>query len=292
MKVRQEIEFLRVISAFGIVWCHSIVWGSDFAYAGLASFIVISVFLAGNLRRPLNQQFARRLQVLLAPWLAWFCIYGAINIVIHKSFLPKHDDLISGVLAGTHIHLWYLPFMFVVLTGIDLLPSVIDAPVRAHLGAIGALLLLASSSLWRPATTAAGAPWMQYAQASAAVMVGLFAQGSNSIGRVTRVGYAFALVLVSLLAVSVDGVGLPYAIGIPVTLWILFVAPSWMKTTNFHALATLTFGIYLIHPPFIWLDKKYHLTHGLWTPIWVFAASAVSIAALRRLAPRVAGVLT
>ena len=48
MRKRADIEFLRVLSTFGIVWFHSGVFGHEFAYSGLIVFLILSMYLAGG----------------------------------------------------------------------------------------------------------------------------------------------------------------------------------------------------------------------------------------------------
>ena len=112
MKIRQDIELLRVLSALGIVWFHSETKGSNFGHSGLIFFLILSVFLGGGQQ---NSSIQKRAKRLLVPWLIWFAYYGAINLVLQKSVIPLNNGLIAGVLSGPRIHLWYLPFIFFVL---------------------------------------------------------------------------------------------------------------------------------------------------------------------------------
>lgn len=60
MKVRQDIEILRVLSAFGIVWFHSGAPGRAFAYSGLVIFIILSVYLSQHGNQHISTRFRIR----------------------------------------------------------------------------------------------------------------------------------------------------------------------------------------------------------------------------------------
>jgi len=113
-----NVDRLRILATFGIVWFHTVgIPGRHVAYAGLAIFIMLS-FAYVTLRSPMATSAAilsERFKRLLLPWAFWWLIYLAAKM--GKSVLsntPFSADIDLGwILAGPSIHLWYLPFAFV-----------------------------------------------------------------------------------------------------------------------------------------------------------------------------------
>ena len=114
----QAIELLRIVAAFGIIWFHSKL--PEFgivSYGGLVIFLTFSSYFAAIAPISRPDYLLRLGKRLLLPWAAWWLVYGALNLADHRPLLLPHHDITLGVLTGTHIHLWYLPFIFAVVTG-------------------------------------------------------------------------------------------------------------------------------------------------------------------------------
>ncbi len=303
---RPDIEGLRLLSAFGIVWFHSAHSGGRIAlalaYSGLVVFLVLSVALGGRSGQPDAATLQRRALRLLRPWLFWFGLYVAFNALRGLPAFPLDAGWAAGVLAGPSIHLWYLPFMFGVLVLLDLLRAHVALRTLAAAGFVVALALMATAPWWRPVTLTLPYPALQWADALAPVAVGVFALGARSgcWSRRAVLAMAAALVLVATALVAFEWVGTPYAVGLAASLLVLLRQPSgrpcrpWRPWPGFaSALTDCSFGVYLSHS----LVFALLLAHGPVLPDWglpvaIFALALAGTWVLRRALPRVAAAVT
>ena len=287
---RQDIELLRIVGAFGIVWFHTQPYGAAVAYGGLIAFLVLSILLGGKSGPVTAQTLGRRARRLLVPWMVWFAIYGALNRTQGLDFIALDRGLVSAVMAGTSIHLWYLPFIFLCLTGLDVLKAHLPRPVLAYAAAAAAIAITAAAPVWRPVTLALPYPCLQWADALAPVLAGVFLLCADALPVWHR--RAMALVLFGCaVAVSVsESIGTSYAIGYGAC---LVIASGLLKShirVNLLPLSEATFGIYLLHI-LVWTML---LTHADvprdFMPFAIFSIAASVVIALRRLMPRIASV--
>jgi surface polysaccharide O-acyltransferase-like enzyme len=294
---RTDIDGLRLLSAFGIVWFHSGHSGIALAYSGLVVFTVLSVALGGKSGGPDLATVQRRALRLLRPWLLWFGLYAGFNLVRGLPALPLENGLLAGVLAGPSIHLWYLPFAFGVLLALDLLRAHVARRTLAAAAWVLALAAMASAPLWRPVTLSLPYPLLQWADVLAPVLVGVFALGAREgcWSRRSALTMAAALVLAAALLAAFDWVGTPYAVGLAASLLVLLRQPpaASAATVDLSPLTDCSFGIYLSHS----LVFALLLAHGPGLsdealPLAIFALALAGTWALRRWLPRVAATLT
>ena len=286
MNKRQDIELLRVVSAFGIVWFHSGAVGHDIAYSGLIVFVVLSLYLSAQSTMA-SKSVMSRAKRLLVPWVVWFVFYGAINLAKHKPLIPLDNGIASGILVGTSIHLWYMPFIFIILIIFDWLRDRITPRFIGYACAILAILIFITASDWRLWSLNLGAPFAQYAHAVNGALIGVFLAYYYTLPNLAR--SALLLIILALAAylavLPMPGVGVPYLLGISVSAAVLLFNRSLPGKINFNWLSECALGIYLIHPFCFMIVYKINLISGLSTPIVVFVASVVSVALLKRIAP-------
>jgi len=116
--INYNIEFLRIIGASGIICYHSSFPSCRPGYAGLIVFILLSVYLLVSVQRKnIISLISRRAGRMIVPWFVFFIFYGFLNLINSKPFFPQ-PGIFCSILAGSQIHLWYLPFIF--LMGIPL----------------------------------------------------------------------------------------------------------------------------------------------------------------------------
>lgn len=297
MPKRPDIEGLRLLAAFGIVWFHSAHSGIALAYSGLVVFLVLSVALGGRSGRPDGATLQRRALRLLRPWLLWFGLYAAFNALRGLPVLTPDHGWVAGVLAGPSIHLWYLPFVFGVLVALDLLRAHISLRSLSGAAYLLALVLLAAAPLWRPVTLGLPYPLLQWADALPPVLVGVFALGAREGCWPRRAVLAMStgLLLVATVLVAFDWVGTPYAVGVAASLLVLLRPPAASRPgpVDLSPLTDCAFGIYLSHS----LVFALLLAHGpelddAALPLAIFGLALAGTWALRRSLPRVAAYLT
>jgi fucose 4-O-acetylase-like acetyltransferase len=287
VKKRQEIELLRICSAFGIVWYHSVGVGRDIAYAGLVAFLIISMYFAAKagMRR---KRIGERARALLLPWLVWFLIYGAINVAGGRPFVPTEHGVVAGVLAGSSIHLWYLPFIFMAMVSFDHIKEHVDEQALSTLCIVLAAALLLLSGVWRGPSLAFDYPYAQYAHALDGVLIGVFFANCSALPRRRRAALIGMVLLVLLFALPTQGVGVPYLVGVLAVSLVLL--PKWERFADLDVswLADCTLGIYLSHALWLRLLKKYAAVPELLLPFLVFALAALGVWCFRRLLPGLA----
>jgi hypothetical protein len=141
------VDYCRLIAAFGIVWFHSDAPGYRLAYVGLPFFLVL-------LALPSRMGMADRARRLLLPFLIWSAVYA----LFRAWNAAEQGQALFGwwqprmFLTGTSIHLWFLPFAFLVAL---VAPALRASKVTLLLPVLAAGLLSAAgeTSVW---------PWYQW----------------------------------------------------------------------------------------------------------------------------------
>lgn len=290
MNRRQDIELLRVISAFGIIWFHTTTYGAATAYGGLIAFLILSIFLGGKSGAPDVDTLRRRASRLLVPWFVWFVVYGALNARHGESIVPLEQGLASGIMAGPSIHLWYLPFIFLALVALDLVRAHVRPRTLAYASAAAALIIVATAPWWRPHTLAMPYPLLQWADASGPVLVGVFLLCAAAIPRSHRNSIAVLLVLCAIGVATSNSIGISYAVGFFACMLISSNVLERRITVHVAPLSEATFGIYLSHILVYRALLKYTNVSGELMPVAIFLVCAAVVITLRKLAPRVAGI--
>ena len=285
----QAVEALRILAAFLIVWFHSDVWGSPWAYAGLSVFIILTLQFAFGQNYDRHRSVRGLVKSLLIPWAFWFALYEAIYLAVGRPFLVHYDNALSWLLAGSQIHLWYLPFIFLVL----LLSGAVKRFVSHEAIFVGAtvlsLLVLATIPIWRPWSLAAGAPLTQYCQAVSPVLLGIVI-GLRSRVRFGWLGLAIvlgALVVAGFMQPDPLSLAWPHLIGAALVL----TATAWPARaghSSVERVARYMLGVYLIHPLLIILAPATLFAAGPFAALVIFATSLALVVLLEAFRTRVA----
>jgi fucose 4-O-acetylase-like acetyltransferase len=285
MQKSSTIEALRVMGALGIVWYHARGPGYDIAYSGLVLFLILSFYLAGN--KPAHPPSPlRRAQRLLQPWLLWMLVYGAVNLATHQPLIDTQYGVLAGVLAGTSIHLWYLPFIFFCLIAYDQLRRIAAPGVLAMSGAAMAAVLLMLAPLWRPLLQTIGFPLAQYLHAAAGVGLGLYFANASVLTWQWRLPFNCILLLVAALALPVYGIGLPYLLGIAAG-WLLTAPPLPANVGRWiNPLGAATFGVYCCHILVMRIIAKFTHVDGWLLPVLTFVISMAAVLVAQQLRER------
>jgi membrane-bound acyltransferase YfiQ involved in biofilm formation len=257
-----NIDRLRILAALGIVWFHTEGAPSrQIGYAGLPIFLLIFFSLivrnahAGGMAGFVKRRWSR----LMVPWLFWSLAYGSCKLAKAVCTTDKdalHDILSAQtLLAGTHLHLWYLPYAFVLGCMIHQVnrwtSRLNDAAVVLVATAAGVFLLAAGPLGIIP--NGVRPPLPQWNFGLAAVPLG-FALGrslaipSRDTQRLllSMVALATSLVCIMLNSAGFPGLAIPYGLAMV----LVCIAYAWHAGSDAFvaAVAPLTFGIYLVHP--------------------------------------------
>ena len=286
---RQDFEILRIFAAFGIVLLHS---GSDrtgIGYSGLVVFLALSTMFSasrppkeGSLRRILLKRGSR----LLVPWAFWMVAYGIRNHFVDRNILETDRGIVNGILAGTQIHLWFLPYIFFASVALDLLTPRIRRRNLAWSAGVAATAMLATAAWWRAWAADFGYPTVQYAHGLAGLFAGVFLAGSAELERPSRWLLLGGIVGAAGLATwkGIEGVGIPYLVGFCLVALLALFPWKFADRWNVRTVSDCMFGVYLVH---IFFDRLYNVVPGLpndLEPVLTFATSFCLVWLLRRFA--------
>lgn len=285
----QAIELLRLVAIFGVVAFHSPVPGRQLTYAGLAAFVVLSAMLDVQVNWERRRSVRDLARTLLVPWLFWLVAYAALRLLDGKPMLKLEDGVVSAVLAGTAPHLWFLPFIFVALTLVNLAKGRIGARVMLVVTATTATVLLVSVGVWRELELPP--PWGRWLHAAPLFVVGL------SLGLMTRVPHGFVLVLPVAIGIAmvgfedIPGVSVSYVVGTTAVLLARWVGPKLPPSFEVESLSRCVMGTYLAHVVSLTLAWPLLVRFGYPAVIVAFVATLGSVWLMRRFLPRTRAVL-
>lgn len=280
--LRQDIELLRVVSAFAIVWFHCGVPGSYTAHSGLMVFAILSVFFASK-----TKSVAERARRLLVPWLIWDLFYAGLNIARGHPAFPFYRGPVAVVLGGSMFHLWYLPFIFIVLISLDQLRARLGVAMLAWSGAaLSAVCLYFAPALWQWGG-AWGPPFAEYSCVLQYIFFGVFISGYHALPVWPRTIVLWALFLAAitepLLHLDLPSAMMPLSAAL--TTWLLLFRRPKTWSIDIRPLSQCALGVYLLHPLFLMLALKWHMPQTVALPIMVFAVTLAAVMLARRYAP-------
>lgn len=258
----EGVELLRVLSILGIIWFH--IEGLPYrraGFSGLIAFVLVLVVLAGRFpeNTTLKVFLIKRSRRILLPWIFWFAIYSCLNVVNGRPPLQSAGGLISSILAGPWIGLWFLPFAFLV--------SFLSwAVARIPYGAFswGKFILLLSLSFlglhvaqtFRELETTTK-PWGQWLHAAPAIPLGMAV--TIALHRRSNWPAILGICLIPVLYAvtsrySDPGLALPYMIAAPCTLlaFLLQIKMPLLVTNS----GQLVMGVYLVHGLMLSFTKR------------------------------------
>ncbi len=152
-----SLDAARVLATFGIVFSHGVeMLGGNARTAALGRFgtsfyVIAAIYFSVKTAAGKGRAgwFSRRAKRLLAPYLSWCVIYALFYL---GTMLPQGADTFDiarhwGLLAGTAIHLWFLPFALVVSVGAHALAPRLYALPMKRLVTVGVLSSILSYSI-------------------------------------------------------------------------------------------------------------------------------------------------
>ena len=282
--LRSDIELLRLISAFGIVWFHSdLPMAREFSYSGLIFFLVLSAFLATKSRR--HYQIGDRAGRLLIPYAIWSIFYAVVHFYMAGDPSIYFHDL-KNQFFTTSAHLWYLPYIFACSIGIDKAKRACSNERAAILATVLACMLLLTSPIWREWEYAF--PLGQYMHSFPAICIGFVLANLSFKGICKKLSLVlFGLVFLSVswvFLLGLPGMGTCYFVGFLMSTILLADNINVLGSQLICKLSRLAFGIYLSHPFFI-LVFCYMSVGGVLLPVASFTASALTTYAVRKIFP-------
>jgi len=249
------IEWVRVAAACGVVWFH-IKDGpfKELGHGGLICFVLISVVFQafGAEKDPFGDYLGKKARRIIPPWLFWLAFYGAFNVVKGKEIFPSSEAIVSGVLSGTWVGLWYFPFILLaapLVFGLTAATSGIQPLAKAAVFFASGLLILFFSpqfgASWKNLE-----PWGQWHQALPSIPLGIgmhaVLKTSGNARTVAMLAFVGLAEVVCALMMKIDtATAIPYAAGIPL------VALGFLVTSRLPEAVTrlggLCLGVYVMH---------------------------------------------
>jgi len=281
----QNFVVIRVVAALCIILFHCLPPSHPlrpYGYVGVVLFLLISTTLMGlrASQQSLWDYSLRRGKQILRPWLFWTVIYSLFVLVFGPQVLPLEGGAAAKILAyslgGSAIHLWYLPFIFLVsllVWGLRRL-SLVQVNLEEQNSATAKL-----QRIWRISLIGLGAgticlnvngvfnhpmgwPWEQWLTSLPAVFLGLAIASCLQLSPQSSRRWIVAICVAVLLAccwlwgqagrdVSYRYIA-AYGIGVPL-LCISFgfkdqACPPWLES-----LSSVTLGVYLVHYAVLWV---------------------------------------
>lgn len=272
--MRTDIELLRIISAFGVVWYHAgTSYARDVAYAGLVVFLVLSAYFAGVSNK--RYSVFDRAKRLLIPCVLWSAFFAVITLSRGLELYPESYSLFSKVLSTPAIHLWYLPFVFISIVCIDQLKRWVPSVYLASASSVGASILLLSSPEWRQWDLIA--PLSQYIHACTAVLIGLFfSQRIQNKATAVALSVLLFVSTVYVYSLKVHDVSTTYLVGLLASSILLFKRDLIPSIPFVYKVSSLMFGVYLLHP-FVLLCASFLGLSGNIVPVVGFVASTIIV---------------
>lgn len=279
---RIDIEFIRVLACLGIVYFHAGVLSginNAIAYSGLVVFVLISVFYSGKHQK--TDQVVSLAKKIMVPYFIWSVIYFSLYYVSGKSI----SEIVGWktIISGTSIHLWYLPFIFLVLVIVGRIKNFIPLKVLSGMSGVLFTVWLYFSPAWRANVDVV--PFAQYMHALGGVFLAL---SVASLARWISYGSLCAgiLMCIYLFQFGDYGISVVYCISAVVAFLLTIKPTSITKTEKLVTLlSSLTFSIYLVHPFGLAIMSKLNLGGNIVTPALVFAFSGAGIWILRKVIP-------
>lgn len=281
--MRTDVEFLRIISALGIVWFHSgLDVGRDIAYSGLVVFLIFMSYFA--VKSGKEHSVINRASRFLIPCALWSILFASLDLVRGQAVFPEHYNTFSKILSTTSIHLWYLPFAFICVLILDKIKNY-DPRIVSVVASLLFTLSLASSPIWRKWTYFS--PLGQYMHALPAIFIGvafsLYGQLEKTVKSVVFI--LLFLTISTIIFFHLPGISTTYTVGVLISLILLRDNSFLPKNQMIIKLSKLTFGIYLVHPLFLFVLAHFGI-RSIMLPIFAFSLSMLSIFIMFKALPK------
>lgn len=288
----QLIELFRIIAAFGIVAFHTKVPDNYIPYAGLIFFVFLSPYMDSYFNWSRVRSAGQLAQALLVPWLFWMLFHAGINLVFSMPLFPEGQG-ISALLAGTSLHLWFLPAMFLALWGLNLMKPHVKPVYLFWISFPLTCLMLAFFAVWEPYLMRIEAPYYQWLHAAPALLAGI-ALGTVAHTRYNQNVIYLGLLVACMLALTTQRpfLGITYTIGLGGTVLVLIMSNKLADLRwSVQPIADCMMGVYLSHVFWIMVFNRITGRESYLTALCAFGAALLTVWIARRKIPAARRVL-
>ncbi|MGD9811233.1 MAG: acyltransferase family protein [Sphingobium sp.] len=281
----QALEALRIVAALGIVAFHAHAPGYDVAYAGLVVFLILAPMFETGANWHRRRSLRDLAVTLLIPWLFWFLVYAAINMMRGRAMIPMESGLFAGILTGPSPHLWFLPFLFVTLLAINIFKRAGGtAPFVFWLSSAAVVILLLLAPDLRTTIVSSPSPFSQWLHALPAILLGMALGSAERVRHGRWIVLPVAAVMIPILTGDVAGFDPSYPLG-----FVLVVIAAWLggrmipAGVSVEPVSRLMMGVYLVHPLALMAFSPILAVNQIVGVFIAFVASTVSVWLARRI---------
>ncbi len=260
MKRRTDVEIIRLLSAFGIVYFHSGIPAlRETAYGGLIFFTITSAFYA----RSNKQTNKLKTTVFVAkktliPTAIWSTIYLILYATTSSNIPNTEDGILLAIIKTPTPHLWYLPFIFAATTLIKLSNKTI-------------LIATTITALAAPAIPEeALANLQQYTHAIPAIGIGIIFSLVRKKSATTRLFIILATAFYIFATQSTQTYITGLILATPLLTEIKLPQAQIINT-----ICKTSLTIYLIHPILLAIINRINSINGILIPTTAFIASVL-----------------
>ena len=220
------VDYCRLVAVLGIVWFHTEVPGERVGYIALPVFLIFLTLAS-------HSSLSNRTRRLLVPFLVWSGIFASLRMF---SAYYTGGPLFSWVeprmiLTGTSIHLWFLPFAFLVA---------VVAPVLQASRVVVVLPMIAAGVMAvLPADLPV--PWYQWTFALVPVLTGF---AFTRIGLLALLPLAASFAILEGFRPSPDNITILAGSAVGLLVLSLYLPASRLSAYC----ARLSLWVYLSHP--------------------------------------------
>lgn len=273
----QAVEALRIAAAFGVVYFHAHAPGWQVAYAGLVVFLALSPMFEVGANLHKSKSITSIAWLYLAPWALWFVVYAAWQFLQREPIFHSSGNFATAVLAGTSKHLWFLPFMFLVVLALRSIKKLVPSVAMLWMASIAAAGMILIGAEWHASFPA---PYAQWAFAAPAVLIGIALGAASHVvnGRWALLPVAVAMLYSVGDADSIAVFAYPIGIG-------LLAGAVWFGSRlafgNVTKWSGMMLGVYLVHSLALALSQKLLGRGSVPTVMAAFALSLIAVLAWR-----------
>lgn len=268
---------LKCIAALGVVMFHANAAYKGAWYSGMFVFLFFLGYHAAG--RELSTGYTwSRFKRLLVPWGFWCAVYWGLLLADGKAQFPPSNFHWGDILIGPIIHLWFLPFAFLVCVALAGMSSFGRSGLWWSLGSIPLVFAVSAgfhSALQLPSPIA---QWV--------VSIPVCWTGFVAATRRDHTSIAVLIAGISALICFAFGIGsgsLQALIALPLCLLALSVRLP--KSDAMASFGDLALGVYLLHPAVLAAISSFALLpHS--APNWIlgvcgFCVSLAMVAAAK-----------